>query len=134
MQAEDGLSLSEATGLLDRQGREAERNEKKGGKRRNGGKKASRKATKGGKRRNGGKKASRKATKGDKRRNGGSNKAKLNKSSRKNSVGRQAASCLADVLAKTKKFNKVQTELRMVNRIVRYSCISQNSSLYHILF
>ena len=99
MQAEDGLSLSKATGLLDRQGREAERNEKKGGK----------------------------------RRNGGSNKAKLNKSSRKNSVGRQAASCLADVLAKTKKFNKVQTELRMVNRIVRYSCISQNSSLYHIL-
>ena len=32
--------------------------------------------------------------------------------------GRQASSCLADVLTKTKKFNKVQTELRMLNRIV----------------
>ena len=36
----------------------------------------------------------------------------------KNKPGRQASSCLADVLTKTKKFNKVQTELRMLNRIV----------------
>ena len=130
------IALSEATELPDRQAREAKKTKQKRGPK-NQARKRSRKGQ--GKGRKGGRKGSTVKNSGRKSKGKGRKGGKVKSRSKNNGTkgkgrnGRKrdrmfksrgslqatSRSCLDDLLEKMKKFNKIQTELKLVNSILK---------------